>query len=178
MKHRCCRQHAVRLGESGNIGQGYGEGMQDLRTVAVKDAPGPAGRSRRIAERRRRVLVELRPGEVIGCLAQQLLVAQRADGSGGQRPFRLGHMHPVGHQHDLPHPFGPAERRLRLGKEGRIDKQNGVLGLVEDPGDLVGMQPRVDGVADGADAGDGIEDFQVPVGAVGECRHPVARAHP
>lgn len=181
MEHRRRRKHAVGLGKAGHIRQGHGEGMQDLRTVAVEDTLRPAGRPRCIAERRCDVFVELRPGcgrgEVIGRLLQQVLVAQQGSGPAGQRHVRRRHTHPVGHQHKRAPPIGAGESRRRLGQERRLDEERRVLGVVEDPGDLVGLQPGIDGVADGAAAGRGIEDFQVPVGAVGEGCYPVTGAH-
>jgi hypothetical protein len=47
--------------------------------------------------------------------------------------------------------------------------------VVGDIGDLLGKQARVDGVADGADAGDGEVELEVAVAVPGERRHPVAR---
>jgi hypothetical protein len=35
--------------------------------------------------------------------------------------------------------------------------------VVDDVGDLLGEQPRIDGVADGADAGDGVVQLEVAV---------------
>jgi hypothetical protein len=64
-----------------------------------------------------------------------------------------------------------------LREKGEVDEHKRVLGVVEDPGDLIRMQARIDRMADGADAGNGVEDFQMAVGAAGECRHPIARTH-
>jgi hypothetical protein len=85
---------------------------------------------------------------------------------------------PVCHQHDVAHPFGPADRRLGLGEKGEVDEQDRVPGVVQYPRDLFGMQPRIDRMTDGADTGDGVEDFQVPVRTARERRHPIARTHP
>jgi hypothetical protein len=59
--------------------------------------------------------------------------------------------------------------------EREVGHDHAVLGVIDDPGDLVGKQPRVDGVVDGADAGDAVPGFQVAPGIPGEGRHPVAR---
>jgi hypothetical protein len=46
--------------------------------------------------------------------------------------------------------------------------------VIDDPGDLVGKQPRIDGVVDRADAEDAVPGFQMPPGIPGQRRHPVA----
>ena len=63
-------------------------------------------------------------------------------------------------------------------EKGEVDEHKRICGVVQNPGDLVGVQARVDRVTDGADAGDGEEDLQVPVGAAGKRRHPIAGPTP
>ena len=59
-------------------------------------------------------------------------------------------------------------------QEGQVEEQRGVLGVVGDVGDLLGEQARVDGVADRADAGDGVVELEMAVAVPGQRRHPVA----
>ena len=49
--------------------------------------------------------------------------------------------------------------------------------MVDDIGDLIGEQARIDGVADGAHAGNGEIQFEMPVGVPGQSRHPIAVNH-
>ena len=49
--------------------------------------------------------------------------------------------------------------------------------MVGDVGDLLGEQPRVDGVADGADAGDGIVELEVAIAVPRERADAIARLH-
>ena len=58
--------------------------------------------------------------------------------------------------------------------EGEVDDHHAVFGVIDDPGDLVGEQPRIDRVIDRADAEDAVPGFQVPPGVPGQRRHPVA----
>ena len=58
--------------------------------------------------------------------------------------------------------------------EGEIGEHHAVVGVIDDPGDLVGEQARIDGVVDRADAEDAVPGFQMPPGVPGERRDPVA----
>ena len=51
--------------------------------------------------------------------------------------------------------------------------QHLVLGVVDDPGDLVGVQARVDGVQHAARARDAVEELQVAVAIPGQRGHPL-----
>jgi hypothetical protein len=46
--------------------------------------------------------------------------------------------------------------------------------MIGDVGDLLGKEPRIDGVIDGADAGDAVPGFEMPPGVPGERRDAVA----
>lgn len=59
------------------VGGASGEGMQQRGAVAVENALGISGRSRRVAERAGRVLVEGRPFIIGRGVGQQRLVAQQ-----------------------------------------------------------------------------------------------------
>ena len=52
-----------------------------------------------------------------------------------------------------------------------------VVGVGDDVGDLIGVQARVDGVADRADARDAVVDLQMAVGVPGQRADPLAVAH-
>ena len=58
--------------------------------------------------------------------------------------------------------------------EGQVDEHHAVFGVIDDPADLLGEQPRIDGVVDRADAEDAVPGFQMPPGVPGERRDAVA----
>ena len=60
------------------------------------------------------------------------------------------------------------------GCEGDIEEQNPILGVVDDVGDLLGEQSRVDGVHDGTGPGYTKIERQVAVAVPRERRNPVA----
>ena len=63
---------------------------------------------------------------------------------------------------------------LQQRHEHRIDKNVPVFGVVDDEGDLLGEQPRIDRMADITGAADAIINLQVPIVVPGERGHPVA----
>jgi hypothetical protein len=58
--------------------------------------------------------------------------------------------------------------------ERRVEEHQPVFGMIGDVGDLLGKQPRIDGVIDGADAGDAVPGLEMPPGIPGERRDAVA----
>ena len=146
------------------------EGVQQHRAVGVEHALGLAGRARRVAERAGGILVELGPRECRRHLGQQPLVAQQAAHLAVSR-----HVLAVRHQHVGLDGLERGSDLLHQRQEGGVEEQRRVLGVVGDVGDLLGEQPRIDGVADRADAGDGEVELEVAVAVPGQRRHPVAR---
>ena len=59
--------------------------------------------------------------------------------------------------------------------EGGVRKQDAVLRIVHDEGDVVGGQSRIDGMADRAHAGHAVVDFEMAVIVPRERRHPIAQ---
>ena len=70
--------------------------------------------------------------------------------------------------------FSPCGALFQDRHEGQIDEHHAVFGMIDDPADLFGEQPRIDGVVDRADAEDAVPAFQVPGGVPGERGHAVA----
>lgn len=71
--------------------------------------------------------------------------------------------------------------RLELGREladqrreGHIEEQHPVLGVVDDVDDLLGEEPRVDGVHDRPGARHAEVQRQVAIAVPRECRDPVS----
>ncbi len=62
-------------------------------------------------------------------------------------------------------------------QESDVGHHHAVFGVIDDPDDLLGEQPRIDGVINGADAENAVPAFQVPPGVPGQRRHPVAVVH-
>ena len=88
---------------------------------------------------------------------------------------------------DLRHPGGigqkhyGADERIHLGRnlsqqrgEGGVGEDRAILGVVDDEGDVVGGEPRIDGVADRAHAGDAVVELEMAVVVPGERRHAIA----
>ena len=61
-------------------------------------------------------------------------------------------------------------------QEGYVEEQNLVAGVVDDVGDLLGEEPRIDRVDDRAAARDGVIKLVVAVGVPGERAHAVLMA--
>jgi hypothetical protein len=58
---------------------------------------------------------------------------------------------------------------------GEVDEEVRILGVIDDVKELRWEQARVQGVAHRAHAGDGIVDFEVPMGVPGERRDAIAQ---
>ncbi len=77
-------------------------------------------------------------------------------------------MRAVGHRHPALHLRAV---RLELGDErrkGEIEEDVFILGVIDDVDDLLGEEPRIDGVADRAHAGDGEIDLEMAEAVPGE----------
>src|SRR6202044_2399603 len=59
--------------------------------------------------------------------------------------------------------------------EGEIGHHHAIPGVIDDPGDLLGKQARIDGVIDGADADNAVPAFQMPPGVPSKRRHAIAK---
>ena len=63
---------------------------------------------------------------------------------------------------------------LQQRHESEIGEDDPVFGVVDDPDDLLGEQPRIEGVIDRADADDAVPGLEVPPGIPGQGRDAVA----
>ena len=168
MEHRHDRQHRIRDVGGQAFGRGRHHRMQDVRAMRVEHALGIAGGARGVAEPGGGALVELLPAEIVVDLADPVLV-----GDGVLEPGRR-HVRGVG-QDDV-----ALDRRQMVGDrleqrhEGEVGHHDPVLGVIDDPGDLLGKQARIDGVVDRADAGDAVPGLEMAVAVPGERRDPVA----
>ena len=146
------------------------EGVQQHRAVGVEHALRLARGAGCVAQRAGGILIEVGPRERRRHLGQQTFIAQQAaDLAVGRHVLAIGHER-VG--------LDGLEGGLELldqRQEGQVEEQRRVLGVIGDVGDLLGEQPRIDGVADGADAGDGVVQLEMSIAVPGQRRHPVTR---
>ena len=113
--------------------------------VVVEDALRPAARTRRVVERERVPLVVGQPPLGQRRLGQQLLVRAVAE------PLLVARRLVVGDVDDGQ--VGPPQlpqRRAHLGRQVRVGQQHARAAVVEDVGDRVGVETRVDRVKDRA----------------------------
>ncbi len=170
VEHRHHRQDHVLRRAAQRIGQRRPIRMQHGGAVRIQRPLRIAGRARRVAQAGGGVLVEQRPG-VLGALrGQQVFVAQHRH-AGGRHVRAVGHRHPA---LDV-----RAMRREALDQrhEGQVEEDVLIIGVVDDVGDLVGEQARIDGVAHRARARHAIVDLQVPVAVPGQRADALAGLH-
>ena len=155
------------------IGQRTGIGMQQGGTVAVEHALGIAGGAAGVTEAGGGVFVELRPGVGAGLGSNQRLVA---DEVGYARPFRQLVGITQGHPQFDAGAFGLHGGHQR--REGGVKAHHAVFGVVDDPGQLLGMQAGVEGVQHPARTADTVVHLQVAVTVPGNAGHPVGKGQP
>mmetsp|Transcript_19154 Transcript_19154/g.36673 ORF Transcript_19154/g.36673 Transcript_19154/m.36673 type:complete len:246 (+) Transcript_19154:1148-1885(+) len=188
--HRCCESDAPRVGvEHGNHCQdGFRrtqvearslsskQGVQHIASVGVHDAFGVSRRAARVAKPARRLLGEdwplVRSQLSRLCLGQYFFVAQkRWDGAA------LGHVRAVGeHNHVLER--GQARVHLLQHREQiHVHENRLVLSVICDVHQLLCEQPRVEGVAYGSHAHNGVPSLHVPVCVPRHGPHHVAQRY-
>ena len=143
------------------------ERVQNVRAVRVQHALGIAGGAGGVADPGGRVLVERLPGEIAVGLGEPLLVGN------GVAQGRLRHMRGV-REHDDALDCWQLGGDFQERHKSEIRHDHAVFRMIDDPGDLLGKQARIDRVVDGADAGDAVPGFQVAPGIPGQRRHAVA----
>jgi hypothetical protein len=111
--------------------------MDDVGAVRIQHALGITRRARGVAHRGGGVLVECPPFEVTVALGDPVLVRNRALQRG------LRHVRSVGQDHIA---LDAREFRgdlLQHWHEGEVGDDDAILGVIDDPGDLLRKQPRV-----------------------------------
>ena len=145
--------------------------MQQRGAVAVEHALGIARGARGVAQRGSGVLVERRPFEVGRCLFDQVFVAQQMGQGDGRHFAALAQRNKALDRGQL-----VGNRRQLIGK-AQIEEHIFIGRVVDDVADLLGKQPRVDGVRDRAHAGHGVIQFQMAVRVPGQRRDALAGLH-
>ena len=162
VEHRHDRQHAAGGAQVQHVGQRDRIGVQHGGAVAVQHALRPPGGARGVAERAGGVLVERRPGVVVVRRLHQRVVAEQAHARRQRRPPACRPRRSASPRRARVRDLRRRCRRSAAAKL-RIDEQHAVAGVVDDVGDVVRVQPRIDGVADRLHAGVGVVDLQMPV---------------
>ena len=167
VEQRHHRQHHVLGGGAERVAIVGDQRVQHVGAVRIQHALRVARGARGVAHRRGGVLVEHLPLEVAVGFRDPVLIGDRVLQRG------LRHMRLVG-EDDV----ALDARQLRGDlfqhrHEGEVDHHHAVFGVVDDPGDLLGKQPRVDGMADRADTHDAVPRFEVPPRVPGDGGDPV-----
>ena len=168
VEHRHHRHDHVARGEPHGVGLRRHHRVQHVGAVRIDHALGIAGGARRVAHAGRGIFVKGFPVEVAVDVGDPLLV-----GHGVLQRGRR-HVRGVGQHHVFLDRFQLVGDLFQDRHEGEIDHHDAVFGVVDDPDDLLGKQPRIDGVIDGADAHDAVPGLEMPPGVPGQRRHPVA----
>ncbi|MHC2407966.1 hypothetical protein ACVJGC_000557 [Bradyrhizobium diazoefficiens] len=149
-----------------------GHGLQDRGAVRIDHALGISRRPRGIADGGGGFFVELRPGEAgVVLSSEKLLVAMDV--------YKLRLRHPLARGHHDVSLDRLQLRRDRLDdrQRGAVDEQQAVFGVVDDVDELLGKQPRIDGVQHIAHARRGVEHLEMAVGIPGQRADAVALLH-
>ena len=158
VEQRHHRQHGVgRRGAQRILRVGH-QRVQHVGAVRIQHALGIARGARGVAHRGRGVFVEVLPREIAVGFRDPVLIGDRVLQRG------LRHMRLVG-EHDIAlHARQFVGDLFQHRHEGGVDHHHAVFRMVDDPGDLFGEQPRIDGMADRADAHDAVPGFKMAPG--------------
>ncbi len=168
VEHRHDRHHCRFRADRQTVDPRADQRMQDVGAMRIEHALGIAGGAGSVAEAGGGVLLEFGPAEVAVDLGQPFFVGH------GVGELRRRHMRGVG-QHDVTLDRRQLRRQpLEQGDESEVDEHQPILGVVHDPADLVGKQPRIDGVIDRAEPRNAVPRLEVAVVVPGERRHAVA----
>ena len=155
MEQRNHRQHRIAgIGAQRIAGIGH-QRVQHVGAMRIQHALGIARGARCVAHRGRGIFVEGLPLEIAVRFRDPVFIGDRVLQRG------LRHMRLVG-EHDV-----AFDARQLVGDffqhrhKGDIGHHHAVLRMVDDPGDLIGEQPRIDGMADRTDAHDAVPGFKM-----------------
>ena len=139
--------------------------------MRVENTLRVAGRAGSVAETRRRVFVELRPGKVVISLRHQIL--ERHDVAQG----RLRHVRLVREDDECLDHVDLLRKLLEDRNKGQVDEDHPVFGMVHDIGDLLGKEARIDRVADGTNSHDAVPRLKMTPRIPGQRPDAVANAN-
>ena len=146
--------------------------VQHRRPMGVQHAFGVSGGAGGVAQRRCAAFVEFGPVVVGGLRGDELVEAQQSlGGDAGQ----VGHVLAVGHGDEMLDRLQLGCQRSDQSREGDVEEQHPVFGMVDDVDDLLGEEPRVDGVHHRAGTRHPVIEREVTVAVPGQRGHPVRR---
>ena len=167
VKHRHHRQYHVPGREAHRIGQSSGIGMQGAGAVAVQRPLGVARGAAGVAQAGGGVFIKLRPVVVAIVGSNPGFVADQAGGAAVCRQL-VG----IAQRHPLLDRGALAVYGLHQGQKAQVKAQHLVLGVIHDPGHLLKVQARVDGVQHPARAAHAVIHLQVAVTVPSNAGHP------
>ena len=142
--------------------------MQHVGAMRIQHALGIARGAGGVAHRGRGIFVEGLPLEIAVGFRDPVLIGDRVLQRG------LRHVRLVG-EHDVAFDAWQLVGDLFQDRhEGDVGHHHAVLRMVDDPGDLVREQPRIDGMADRADPHDAVPGFEMAPGVPGDGGDAVA----
>ena len=155
MEQRNHRQHRIAgIGAERIAGIGH-QRVQHVGAMRIQHALGIARGARCVAHRGRGIFVEGLPLEIAVGLRDPVFIGDRVLQRG------LWHMRLVG-EHDVAFDaWQLVGDFFQHRHKGDIGHHHTVLRMVDDPGDLIGEQSRIDGMADRTDAHDAVPGFEM-----------------
>ena len=142
--------------------------MQNVGAVRIEHALGIAGGAGGVAHAGGGALVERLPFEIAVDFADPVFIGD------GVLERGLGHMRDVGQDHVTLDSRELVGDFFQQRHECQVRHHDAVGGVVDDPDNLIGEQPRIDRVIDRADPHDAVPGLEMPPGIPGQRRHPVA----
>ena len=162
------RQHCIRsVGAERIAGIGH-QRVQHVGAMRIQHAFGIARGTGGVAHRGRGILVEGLPLEIAVGFRDPVFIGDRVLQRG------LRHVRLVGEDDVAFHAGKLVGDLLQNRNKGEIGHHHAVFGMIDDPGDLVGEQPGIDGMADRADAHDAVPGFEMAPGVPGDGGDAVA----
>ncbi len=161
VEHRHDRQHDVAGAAAEHVGLVGGHGVQHVGAVRVEHALGIAGGAGGVAESAGGVLVKPAPAR-FGRLAGDEVLERH------HRQRRLRQVRAIG-EGDIE--LNRLQQRRDLfddRREGDVEEDDLVFGVIDDPGDLLGEKPRVQSVEHRAHAHGAVPSFKMPIRVPGE----------
>jgi hypothetical protein len=140
--------------------------------MAIQHSFRIAGGTARVAQRRGSLFVELGPDILFGRRLDPRLVTHETGNSGirGQS-VAIAESDPVLDRRAL------RSDRAHDRQERQIEADDSIFRIVDDPGDLIGRQPRIDGVQHASTAANPVVQLEMSIAVPGQSRHPLAAVY-
>ena len=169
VEHRHDREHRVGCAHAHRILAHGDKRVEHVGAVGIKHALRVAGGAGGVAEPAGGIFREVAPAGIGAASVDPDVERDRAE-------LVLGHGVRAGIDDEGFYRLELALDGLDDRQEGLVEDENLVFGVVSDPGDLLGMEARVDRVQDRADAHGAVPGGHVAFGVPAKGRDPVAEA--